>query len=131
MKEEKEQRSADVSSAVLEDGGQDARAPLGSPFLDPYSDIDVHEHHLPHWLQGDVFYFVTYRLADALPAGRLGEWQDQKEAWLRHHPKPWNAKTEAEYHKRFSVRIDEWLDAGHGSCILGQPALAKIVADAF
>jgi hypothetical protein len=120
-----------VSSASLEESGQDGRSPAPALFLDPYSDIDIHEHHLPHWQQGDVFYFVTYRLADALPAEKLGEWRDQKDAWMRHHPKPWDAKTEAEYHRLFSARIDDWLDAGHGSCILRQPALARIVADAF
>ena len=121
------QRRADVSSASLKQSGQDGR----SPFLDPYSEIDIHEHHLPHWQQGDVFYFVTYRLADALPATKLGEWQDEKDAWMRRHPNPWDAKTEAEYHRRFSAKIDEWLDGGHGSCILRQPALARIIADAF
>src|SRR4029077_8626429 len=129
--EEGGKRSADVSSASLRESGEDARAPERSPFLDPYSDIDIHEHHLPHWQQGDVFYFVTYRLADALPAGKLGEWRDEKNVWMRRHPEPWDAKTEAEYHRLFSNRIDEWLDAGHGSRILRQPALARIVADAF
>ena len=32
---------------------------------------------------------------------------------------------------RFSDRIDQWLDAGEGSCILRDPALARIVAEAF
>ena len=122
---EKKERGLPARSE--KEGGQDARA----PFLDPYSEIDVHEHHLPHWQQGDVFYFVTYRLADAVPAGKLAEWQEDKDAWLRYHPEPWDAKTEAEYHRLFSARIDEWVDAGHGSCLPRQPVLARIVADAF
>jgi REP element-mobilizing transposase RayT len=128
---EKEQRSADVSSPTLKESGQDALAPLHPPFLDLYSDIDIHEHRLPHWQQGDVFYFVTYRLADALPASKVAEWQEEKECWLRYHPEPWDAKTEAEYHRRFSSRIDDWLDAGHGSCLLRDLALARVVANAF
>jgi len=47
------QRRADVSSASLEESGQDGRSPARSPFLDPYADINIHEHHLPHWQQGD------------------------------------------------------------------------------
>jgi len=123
----KERKERGLPARIVKESGQDARA----PFLDPYSEIDVHEHHLPHWQQGDVFYFVTYRLADAVPTGKLAEWQEEKNAWLRYHPEPWDAKTEAEYHRLFSARIDEWLDAGHGSCILRRPALASIVADAF
>jgi REP element-mobilizing transposase RayT len=111
-------------------GGRDDHAPV-SPFLDPYSDIAIHEHHLPHWQQEEVFYFVTWRLADSLPASWLADWQAEKDAWLRHHPQPWDAETEAEYHDRFSRRIDDWLDSGHGSCLLREPAHAQIVADAF
>src|SRR4029079_17772470 len=55
----KERKERGLPARSEEESGQDARG----PFLDPYSDIDIHEHHLPHWQQGDVFYFVTYRLA--------------------------------------------------------------------
>jgi REP element-mobilizing transposase RayT len=127
----KESRERGLPARSEEEGGQDAHAPERAPFLDPYCDIDIHEHHLPHWQQGDVFYFVTYRLADALPAEKLGEWQDEKDAWMRHHLEPWDAKTEAEYHRLFSARIDEWLDAGHGSCLLRDRGLARIVLNAF
>jgi len=127
----KERRERWLPARSEREGAQYAHTPERGPFLDPYSDIDIHEHHLPHWQQGDVFYFVTYRLADALPAEQLGEWQDEKDAWMRHHPEPWDAKTETEYHRLFSGWIDERLDAGHGACILRQPALARIVADAF
>ena len=39
-----EQRSADVPSAGFGESGRDVR----SPFLDPHSDNDIHEHYLPH-----------------------------------------------------------------------------------
>jgi len=120
------ERSVGILPASNESGRNDH-----TPFLDPYSDVAIHEHHLPHWQQSEVFYFVTYRLADSLPAEKLREWQDEKDAWLRHHPEPWDVKTEAEYHQRFSRRMDEWLDAGHGACLLRESAHAKIVADAF
>ncbi len=50
---------------------------------------------------------------------------------MRHHPQPWDERTEAEFHQTFSRQIDEWLDAGHGSSLLRDPAMAQIVADAF
>jgi type I restriction enzyme, R subunit len=50
---------------------------------------------------------------------------------LVHHPQPWDLPTEKEYHERFSRQIDEWLDQGSGSCLLRDPANAKIVGDAL
>ena len=47
------------------------------------------------------------------------------------HPQPWSAATEEEYHAMFSKSIDHWLDAGSGECVLKDPAIAKIVADAL
>ena len=36
---------------------------------------------------------------------------------------------EMEYHKRFSSRIDQALDSGHGACLLAEPEHAAAVAD--
>ncbi|MHB1308436.1 MAG: HsdR family type I site-specific deoxyribonuclease, partial [Limisphaerales bacterium] len=55
----------------------------------------------------------------------------EREAWMKQHPEPWDETTEAEYHERFSRQIDEWLDQGSGSCVLKNPANAKVVADAL
>jgi REP element-mobilizing transposase RayT len=97
-------------------------------FFDRYADLEQHERRLPHWQQGAVFYFVTWRLADALPKGKLDEWRDARDAWLRWHPEPWDEATEAEYHRLFSRQIDAWLDAGSGPCLLRDAQLAQIVA---
>src|SRR5205814_3466212 len=35
--------------------------------LDPHSEIKIARRNLPHWRQAGVVYFVTFRLADALP----------------------------------------------------------------
>ncbi len=32
-------------------------------------------HNLPHWRQGGVVYFVTFRTADSIPADRLNQWK--------------------------------------------------------
>lgn len=102
-----------------------------SSFFNPDKEIDIHTHRLPHWQQREVFYFVTWRLADSLPQAKLKQWREEKEMWLRLHPEPWDGETEEEYHRRFSDRIDKWLDAGEGSCVLREPRLANIVAEAF
>ncbi|MBI4026092.1 MAG: HsdR family type I site-specific deoxyribonuclease [Verrucomicrobia bacterium] len=100
-------------------------------FLNPLAQIDRHEHRLPHWQQGEVFCFVTWRLADSLPSEKLAQWQAEREAWLRQHPEPWDEAAENEYHERFSRQIDGWLDQGSGSGVLRDPALARVVAEAL
>jgi hypothetical protein len=36
-------------------------------FFDPYTDIRFTANRLPHWQQKGAVYFVTFRLADAVP----------------------------------------------------------------
>jgi type I restriction enzyme R subunit len=100
-------------------------------FFNPHGEVDVTQNHLPHWQQGEAWVFVTWRLGDSLPKAKLNPWKHEREAWVTHHPEPWDEKTENEYHERFSWQIDEWLDQGSGSCVLKDPANARIVADAL
>lgn len=98
-------------------------------FFNPYEDIRHTENRLPHWQQKGAVYFVTFRLADALPTRLRNQWENERESWLRVHPESWNAQNEREYHQRFSGAIERWLDAGHGSCLLRQRHCAEIVAE--
>jgi hypothetical protein len=97
-------------------------------FFDPWAEIRHTANFLPHWQQPGATYFVTFRLADAIPAELRGQLEAERTAWLRHHPEPWDAATEREYHERFSGAVERWLDAGHGACVLRAPAAAQIVA---
>jgi putative transposase len=98
-------------------------------FFNPYADIRFTANRLPHWQQGGAVYFVTFRLADAVPYRLRSQWESEREAWLRVHPQPWDAEIEREYHERFSSAIEQWLDAGYGSCILRRHDCAEIVAE--
>jgi hypothetical protein len=98
-------------------------------FLSEWTEIRKSRNHLPHWDAERIACFITFRLADSLPADLLSEWRAERDTWLSHHPKPWPPETEAEYHKRFSTRIDQALDAGHGSCVLGIRENAAFVSD--
>ncbi|MBM3881007.1 MAG: hypothetical protein FJ387_15015 [Verrucomicrobia bacterium] len=104
---------------------------MSTPFLNPFEEIHRHRHHLPHWQQGEAWQFVTWRLADSIPKTELDQWAAQKAVWLELHPEPWDEVTELDYHRQFSRRMDEWLDAGHGSCALCDPDCASIVAAAL
>jgi REP-associated tyrosine transposase len=103
----------------------------GLQFFNPYADIRFTANRLPHWQQEGAVYFVTFRLADAVPHHLRTQWESEREAWLRVHLQPWGAEVEREYHVRFSGAVECWLDAGHGSCILRRHDCAEIVAGAL
>jgi len=80
-------------------------------FFNPYANIRQTANRLPHWQQHSAVYFVTFRLADAVPLRLLNQWESERENWLRVHPEPWSPESEQEYHQRFSGAIERWLDA--------------------
>ncbi|RYD32740.1 MAG: hypothetical protein EOP87_12290, partial [Verrucomicrobiaceae bacterium] len=106
--------------------------PTSSPYLNPGKEISKHiSNKLPHWQQEGKLYFVTWRLADSLPAEKLEAWNHEREEWLVLNPEPWTEAQENEYHQKFSQAMDRWLDAGEGECVLRKPPVAKIVANAL
>jgi putative transposase len=98
-------------------------------FFNPYAEIRHTESRLPHWQQQGATYFVTFRLADSIPSKLLGQWQDEREAWLRVHPEPWTFEVEREYHQRFSGELERWLDEGRGACLLRRQDCAEVVME--
>jgi putative transposase len=100
-------------------------------FFNPYAEIRETANRLPHWQQRGAVYFITFRLADAIPGKLRNDWQSERATWLRFHPEPWASETEREYHKRFSGIIERWLDAGHGSCLLRRADCAQVVDEAL
>jgi putative transposase len=100
-------------------------------FFDPRAHIRITHHNLPHWQQPGVTYFVTFRLADSLPSALLDRWRNEREAWMRRHPIPRTPGLDFEYDRLFTMRIEDWLDAGYGSCLLRTGGFREIVASAF
>jgi len=98
-------------------------------FFDQETPAEKHGDLLPHWQQGEVMQFVTFRLGDALPKEKVQLWLAQRKVWLTHHPKPWDPAIEAEYHKEFTWRLERWLDRGAGSCLLRESSARTILAD--
>jgi valyl-tRNA synthetase len=99
--------------------------------FDEFAEVDITRRNLPHWQQSGKTYFVTFRLADSIPAAKLSELEQEREAWLKANPEPWTESQRRAYYDNFSAKLDEWLDAGSGSCALKNPGAAKIVADAL
>ena len=95
---------------------------------------------LPHWRQDGCTYFVTFRLADSLPKEVVEGWKRHREAWLRGHGidprrQTWmqelrelSPALQREFETEFGERLDRFLDAGHGSCVLRVPKLGGQVA---
>ena len=94
-------------------------------------EIKITARNLPHWRQTGATYFVTFRLADAVPATLLRQWKEELKTWLKFHPEPWDVRTEHEYQRRFQESREEWLDRGHGSCLFREESPAEIVAGAL
>ena len=87
--------------------------------------MDIYRLNLPHWRQEGVTYFVTWRLADSLPQSKLQELQIERTARLRAHRIDSSAQVETlpeeqrhAYHRLFTDRVHQWLDAGIGGCEL-------------
>jgi len=109
--------------------GRDAPPPL--VVANPFLPVEIHANRLPHWQQGETAQFVTWRLGDSLPPDKLELWKEEEDTWLRVHSEPWDEPSKKEYHQRFSNRLEEWLDAGDGSCLLRDEVCRKIVTDAL
>jgi len=76
--------------------------------------------YLPHYEVDNAVQFVTYHLADSLPAATL----EKLEFELRSIPDKQKAGTRRD-------RIEQLMDAGYGACYLREPQIAKMVQDTF
>lgn len=85
---------------------------------------------LPRWRQG-VTCFVTSRLADSVPFQIAGQWRAKRDLWRAQHQAASFADLaegfHLEYTRLFTDTFHDLLDAGHGACILAQPACARIL----
>lgn len=105
--------------------------PPGFAPFDPDKPVHKHRRHLPHWTQAGATYFVTFHLADSLPAAKLAELREIRSAWERQHPEPRGDGIWRELSREIIRRVETWLDSGSGACHLAQPALARVVGNAL
>ena len=108
-----------------------AQSCVSSHFSHTLASGMFHRRNLPHLGQSSTLVFVTFRLADSLPQAKLDEFAALKEEWLKSHPEPWDESVRREWELSAFPKIEEWLDAGHGSCLLADPVLRKVVEDAL
>jgi type I restriction enzyme R subunit len=114
---------------------------LGQCF-DPKSEWLIHEHCRPHWSQAGALVFITFRTNDSIPEVVIERWEQEKREWLGRRGwncgSDWSAiipmltgKDRVEFQQTFDRCREEFLDSGHGRCLLKRPDLAKIVADSL
>lgn len=98
-------------------------------FYHPDRQTQKHGDDLPHWKQSEVMQLVTFRLGDSMPQSLIRKWKEELAEWSKHHPKPWMPESEKEYHQRFTRQLESWLDDGHGSCLLKDPSVRKVLEE--
>ena len=110
-----------------------------SPFIDVprlrYGEVTVRDRgRLPHWTAGKATYFVTFRLADALPRSVADSYRFEGEDIIeraRQQGRELSASERKRLGDLFSERIEAYLDAGSGGCFLARNEVAEVVANAF
>lgn len=105
----------------------------------PYiPDEPVHRHrlNLPHWRQWGRTYFITTRLADSVPAPIRDHWIGQRTFWLAGHGLPADANPDQlpevdriAFHREFTLKFHQLLDAGHGECVLARPNVIEVLSE--
>ncbi|MCB9934625.1 MAG: transposase [Planctomycetes bacterium] len=121
-------------------GSQPAQAVGAPPTAPPesaFAPIDPrvmkrHRGYLPHWEREHATYFVTFRLADSLPADARKRIEDQRYDIVKtaeHLNRPLTDTERERLDQLYSVTFDELLNVGHGACHLANADCAAVVAE--
>jgi REP element-mobilizing transposase RayT len=97
----------------------------------PFEDTRISERNLPHWNQEGRMYFITFRLADSIPAVKIAQYKAERDSWLAKNPEPLTKVQVSAFVERFPDRFHMWLDAGAGACLLRSAAISNIVEQAL
>ncbi len=111
-------------------------------FFERDEDFTIVWKHLPHWTQAATITFITWRLADSLPAPAIAEWQLQRDTMLRDFAidpaSDWKgALKRLPPDQRGRIRWslffawDRRLDEAAGTCLLQKPEFSQVVLDSL
>ena len=89
---------------------------------------------LPHLKKEGAAYFVTFRLADSLPAHEIARLKHERKVIIEHarasrNPLPWH--DQQQLLAWYCDKVETFLDSGHGACWLSKPEVADLVANAL
>lgn len=104
--------------------------------------VQIYRTDLPHWRQEGATYFVTFRLGDSIPKGVVAGWLLDRAAWLKAHGIEMDEEgrwmgalhklplsDQFSFQKTFNRKLNDYLDAGHGRCVLALRENANIVGE--
>jgi putative transposase len=111
-------------------------------FFERNEDFTIVWKHLPHWTQAATLTFITWRLADSLPAAVIAEWQLERDSMLRDFgidpDSDWKLalkklppERRGRVHWSLFFAWDRRLDEAAGSCLLKTPEFSQIVLDSL
>jgi REP element-mobilizing transposase RayT len=89
---------------------------------------------LPHWEKESATYFITFRLADSLPSSVLDRIESERSSIVltaKQLGRDLSPSERKKMEELSSKSIERYLDQGHGSCHLRNPAIADVVAVAL
>lgn len=102
-------------------------------FFDDREEVRITRRNRPHWQQEGKIHFVTWRLADSLAQEQLTALEQGRAAWKRKHGSKPTSEMDPlalrEYYRLFHERVERWLDAGAGSCVLRYEGPRKEVVE--
>lgn len=99
--------------------------PPGFRGLHPDLPIRVYQRNLPHWRQDGATYFVTFRLADALPQEKLQFLKRLRAEWERMHLEPRTEQDWEDYARQVTNYVESWSDESYGECWFRVPRWAN------
>ncbi len=111
-------------------------------FFERDDDFTIVWKNLPHWTQAGTITFITWRLADSLPAAAIAVWQAERDEMLRSFGLDPDGNWKQELsrfqkvrrgHIRWSLFFawDRRLDQAAGSCLLQDPEYSQIVLNSL
>jgi len=106
-------------------------APLPFTPFDKHRAAAFRRRYLPHWQQEGATYFVTFRLADSLPASVVEGIYRERDEFIRQQGKSLTPERREELLASYREKIEAELDRGRGDCVLRRPAAARIVESAL
>lgn len=90
--------------------------------------------YLPHYERRDALYFITFRLAGALPRHAIDQANEERRILERRLALATDSVRQQEIAQldiALGSRIEKYLDAGYGACHLRLPQIAEIVEGAL
>lgn len=90
--------------------------------------------YLPHWTRDGAWYAVTFRLWDSLPQELLESWVFERKNLVKtaeQMKRPLSKHEEQRLAYLYSEKIEQYLDAGIGSCYMKDDRVAELIANAL